>query len=645
MVYALQFRATGKKCLISDIRDRGKKKVELTFVTEEPINMHPQKGIPQLFFHTIEDEIDTIRFLSSDDPPPKLTRRILQQVEDWADWLKSEALQLALYDQQIMFEPPVPRPPGANVLNLLWTYLIKPCGRKKARCVCNGAPNLKGSVTLANTYAACLEQPAQRIFWGTVAIENLIAVGADASNAFAEAPPPVAHLYVTVDKPFREWWITLKRPEIPKGYVLQVQHALQGHPESPKLWADFIDDIIRTKVGLIPTTHEPYLYRGEVNGNRVVFLRQVDDFAVASSDEYTCDVVIQEISRHLTAPMKNLGVIDRFNGLQIQQTQDYIKLHNSDYVRKIIKKHNWDKETPAPNDPVPMRYDSTYLHQLETTIGPTDPKSRNELEERMKFSYRQALGEILFAMITCRPDISFATIKLSQYANSPAEIHYTALKNVFRYLRNTVDDGLYFWRTMKLDRFDLPNIPAPDHYHVTDYHQDNERVPDNVAQSYVDSDWASDTSHRRSFSGMIVMYAGAVVSYKTRLQPTVALSSTEAEFVAACDSGKTILYIRSLLDELGIEQVHATTMYEDNQGALLMANARQPTRRTRHVEIKHFALLDWVGRDLVILKNVDTSENCADPLTKATGKNVFYRHFDKLVGRKQPHYVDLNSSF
>ena len=206
-----------------------------------------------------------------------------------------------------MFEPPVPRPPGANVLNLLWTYLIKPCGRKKARCVCNGAPNRKGSVTLANTYAACLEQPAQRIFWGTVAIENLIAVGADASNAFAEAPPPVAHLYVTVDKPFREWWATLKRPEIPKGYVLQVQHALQGHPESPKLWADFIDDIIRTKVGLIPTTHEPYLYRGEVNGNRVVFLRQVDDFAVASSDEYTCDVVIQEISRHLTAPMKNLG--------------------------------------------------------------------------------------------------------------------------------------------------------------------------------------------------------------------------------------------------------------------------------------------------------------------------------------------------
>lgn len=76
-----------------------------------------------------------------------------------------------------------------------------------------------------------------------------------------------------------------------------------------------------------------------------------------------------------------------------------------------------------------------------------------------------------------------------------------------------------------------------------------------------------------------------------------------------------------------------------------MANARQPTRRTRHVEIKHFALLDWVDRDLVILKYVDTTENCADPLTKPTGKNVFYRHFDVLMGRKQPHFVHLESSY
>ena len=282
---------------------------------------------------------------------------------------------------------------------------------------------------------------------------------------------------------------------------------------------------------------------------------------------------------------------------------------------------------------------------LETTIGPTDPTLKQELEDKMKFSYRQALGEILFAMITCRPDISFATIKLSQYANNPAEIHYTALQNVFRYLRNSVADGLHFWRLTPLTRFELIPSKTPRLYHMTNCHQDQEQTPENVAMSYVDSDWASDTSHRRSVSGMAVLYAGAVVAYKTRLQPTVALSSTEAEFVAACDAGKTILYIRSLLDELGIEQMHATTLYEDNQGALLMANARQPTRRTRHVEIKHFALLDWVDRDLVILKYVDTTENCADPLTKPTGKNVFYRHFDVLMGRKQPHFVHLESSY
>ena len=152
-----------------------------------------------------------------------------------------------------------------------------------------------------------------------------------------------------------------------------MQHALQGQPESPRLWADFIDDIIQNDVGLIPTTHGPCLYHGTINDNRVIFLRQVDDFAVASVDEYTCDVVIQAISKHLTAPMKNLGIIDRFNGLQVEQTQDYVKLHNTDYIQKIIKKHNWDKEIPTANDPVPMRFDSSYLYMLETTIGPTDP--------------------------------------------------------------------------------------------------------------------------------------------------------------------------------------------------------------------------------------------------------------------------------
>lgn len=125
-----------------------------------------------------------------------------------------------------MFNEPVPRPPKANVLNLLWTYLIKAEGTKKVRCVCNENPRSKGTVTLAHTFAACLEQPGARTFWATAAIKGMIVMRADASNAFAEAPPPKAPLYVVVDQPFREWWKSKGRGDIEKGWVLPVKYAL-----------------------------------------------------------------------------------------------------------------------------------------------------------------------------------------------------------------------------------------------------------------------------------------------------------------------------------------------------------------------------------------------------------------------------------
>ena len=97
---------------------------------------------------------------------------------------------------------------------------------------------------------------------------------------------------------------------------------------------------------------------------------------------------------------------------------------------------------------------------------------------------------------------------------------------------------------------------------------------------------------------------------------TLSLSSTEAEFTAACDAGKVILYVCSILNEIGVSQNEATTLFIDSNGALLMGNAQQPTRRTRHTDIKHFSLLDWIERKLIILQRINTSDNSADALTK-----------------------------
>jgi hypothetical protein len=132
-------------------------------------------------------------------------------------------------------------------------------------------------------------------------------------------------------------------------------------------------------------------------------------------------------------------------------------------------------------------------------------------------------------------------------------------------------------------------------------------------------DWAGDTSHRKSVTGMVIRLAGGTIMYKTKYQDTIAQSMTEAEFTAACDAGKAILYVCSILDEINMPQDMATTLYIDNNGALLMGNAQQSTRRTWHMDIKKFTILEWIKRDLLIMKRIDTTLNCFDVLTKQTG--------------------------
>ena len=106
---------------------------------------------------------------------------------------------------------------------------------------------------------------------------------------------------------------------------------------------------------------------------------------------------------------------------------------------------------------------------------------------------------------------------------------------------------------------------------------------------------------------------------------------TEAEFTAACEAGKMILYLRTILDEMGIDQQEATILFEDNQGALLMANAQQPTRRTRHLDTATFALQDWISRDLISLQYIVSNKNSSDGLTKPLARIQFYKHFDQEI--------------
>ena len=368
-----------------------------------------------------------------------------------------------------------------------------------------------------------------------------------------------------------------------------------------------------------------------------MLLRQVDDFAVSAKDATTCSTVIKEIGTHLQVPLNDLGLIKKFNGVNILQSRYFIKLSCEDYLTKILEAHAWTTLS-ASNLPVPMRSDSVYQCQLETAVRPQTEMEQQIIQRQNGFSYRMATGELIYALVMARPEISFATTKLTQYGSNPALLHYQAVKTAFAYLNNALDDGLIYWR--QHPRMDLPDHPLPIPRSTTHDHLPYPQHPRNAPLTYADSDWGLDSTHRRSVSGFIIMLAGAAVVYKTHYQRAIALSSTEAEFVAASDAGKMTLYVRSLLhDLLGFQQHHPTTLKTDNMGAHHMVSAGAPTKRTRHVDIRYFALLQWADSGQLRTEPIPTAHNVSDSFTKATERIKFHQHADIYMGRRPPSYV------
>ena len=487
------------------------------------------------------------------------------------------------------------------------------------------------------------------MFYAISAAENLLIFGADVCNVFSEAPAPKQGFYIQPDRAFCEWWIHQGNPPIPDGYVIPVRRAMQGHPESPRHWEKWCDKMIQQH-HFTPTTHEPCLYTGIWHGEKCYFKRQVDDFEFATSSVSLANSFYDAIDDHLTMPIKRQGLVTLFNGVDILQSRNYIKISAETYIEKMGSKYleMWHKEVQMMAErPLPIPTHESFIKAFNADSGNPDVKIQKELQQWFKFGYRSGVGELIYAMVTCRPDISAVTVKCAQHSTCPAEIHFQAVKHAIKYLVATRKDGIYFWRAtplMSLPEHPLPVCATMLHGPLPPtVHRPNHECTD--MHAYVDSDWATCPKTRRSFTGIIVKLAGGTIAYKTKLQPTVALSSTEAEFMAACDAGKMILFIRSILWDLGIPQQAATVMYEDNDACTAMANAQKPTTRTRHMDIRYFALADWVERDIMILERVHTSINMADHMTKILDRTLFYRHVDHIMGHVPPLYSPCYGEF
>jgi hypothetical protein len=538
-----------------------------------------------------------------------------------------------------MFGTPCPVTNSAAVFNLIWTYVKKVLdNRKKARCTCDGSTRGGQVRVLDHTYANSIDQTGSRIFYAIAAVENLLVFGSDVSNAFGEAPPPKQGFYIRPDRAFLAWWASKGRPPIPKGWVIPVLAAMQGHPESPRLWEKHIDGILRS-LGFIPTVHEPCLYSGFIEGLRCIFKHQVDDFGVATTNKHCADILFDAIDEKLQIPIKRQGLITLYNGIDITQSRWYIKLSVKTYLTKVLTPYMNDwLDVPSTQHPTPLGTNESFLKRLYSAVGDKDPKAQEALKKKMKFGFRNAMGELIWPMVTCRPDFSQAVVKCAQGSAFPSETHYLALKSVLRYAAATIDDGIYFWHTepvVELPDDPLPTIVSTPHdIMLANRPTDHPRC----AATYMDSSWADCLLTRCSFGGWVIRMAGGPIAYKSQLWPTVAHSSTESEFMLASAAGRATLYVRSILWDLDIPQFAATMMYEDNDGATAMANAGKPTSRSRHIDIKYYAIQEWVERDLIVLSRIDTSLNMSDHFTKALPRILFYRHRDFYMGHVPPTY-------
>jgi hypothetical protein len=286
------------------------------------------------------------------------TRRKLKRLSTWSEWQEGEFRQLERKNDLDMFGAPVPPPRNAILLRMHWQYHIKRSGERRSRSCCDGSPQAAPMLhQVASIYSSCVEQPLQRLFFALAAANDMKVYGGDAQYAFAHSPPPATPTFIIIDDAYAYWYKARYGVDVDRRLVLPVQHALQGHPESGRLWEERINQILSLpELAFQSTTHGKTIYRGTFEDETVLLLRQVDDFALACKRESTAKAIYDligkqlEMPREASPPFKYLGLLQDYNGVDVNQTADYIELSAEGYIGRVLQSHGWD--TPSPKESV-----------------------------------------------------------------------------------------------------------------------------------------------------------------------------------------------------------------------------------------------------------------------------------------------------
>uniref|UniRef100_A0A2N9IIL2 Integrase catalytic domain-containing protein n=1 Tax=Fagus sylvatica TaxID=28930 RepID=A0A2N9IIL2_FAGSY len=370
----------------------------------------------------------------------------------------------------------------------------------------------------------------------------------------------------------------------PPGFspkVCRLRRALYGLKQAPRAWfAKFSSTI--SQHGFSASSYDSALFFRRSDHGITLLLLYVDDMIITGDDVQGIQDLKRFLGQHFE--MKDLGPLSYFLGLEVSSSSDGYYLTQAKYTSDLISRAGI---TDSKIVDTPIEYNN----RLNTHDGEPLPDAT---------LYRQLVGSLVYLTVT-RPDISYAVHIVSQFMAAPRSLHYAAVLRILRYLKGTLFHGLHFSSQSSL-----------------------------TLQAYSDADWAGDPTDRRSTTGYCFLLGDSLISWRSKKQSVVARSSTEAEYRALADTTAELLWLRWLLQDLGIDCSTAVPIHCDNRSAIQIAHNDVFHERTKHIEIDCHFVRHHLLQGTLQLRSVSSQDQLADIFTKPMPPGRFRDLISKL---------------
>jgi len=437
----------------------------------------------------------------------------------------------------------------------------------KARLCLRGDQQKEGVDYFKNkTYSAVLNSRETRIIYALTPVNGWNLSSADIAQAFT---------YGELDVPL--YCYPPPGYFCPSGKVLKLNNALYGCIQASACFKKCYTDFLKIE-GFQPVNDAETMFKKQKGKSFLLTAIYVDDSLNSNNDQSMFREFRKKFEKKFK--IKTCDQVDSFLGVRVlhDPVKKCLTIHQRHYIEACLQKFNL-ADCKGVNTPM-----------VDCRLSAKDQP--DHVDSTMQSIYREMVGSLLFIASWTRPDIAFAVSELSRFISNPGSVHLTAAKRVFRYLKQTISDGITY--RLGIDEF-----------------------PVNILWGFVDSDWAGCPDTRRSTSGFVFILNGAAISWKSKRQSTVALSTAEAEYVSASSMVQEVIYLRKLLANLGFPQTSPTVIFADNETCIAWSEGSiGGSERAKHLDLRVHFLREAVEAGHIVLRKIDTKLNCSDLLTK-----------------------------